>query len=119
MAGSVGGLTWAWETPRKTRQSTKARMDFISIPFFTADYADFLTKRFAPLFALMIQVVESLLQFIAFCHERGLIGVRRDVDWRGNVDAGARKGFRNLETVPTRQRPVAIERHRDRHDRVS
>src|ERR1044071_3893354 len=53
--------------------------------------------RFAPLFALMIQLVESLLQFITFGRQQRLVGVRGYVNRRCDVDAGACKRFGDLE----------------------
>ena len=47
------------------------------------------------------------MQLVALGGERGVVRVGRDVDRRGDEDAGAREGQRDVQPVPARRLPTA------------
>ena len=85
-------------TRKKTQSESNNRFHQFNT-FYNHRLLRFSDERFAPLFALMIQVVQSLLQFFPFSGQKFLVCVRRNVDRRCHKDACARKLNQELQAV--------------------
>src|ERR1044072_8277480 len=73
-------------------------------------------KALAPSISLEVEVVKHLLKLVTFRSERLFVSIGRHVNrWR-NVNARFRKRFWNLKLIPTRQFPIASQRHRHRYN---
>jgi hypothetical protein len=61
----------------------------------------------APFFPSPVKFIEHVLKLVALGGEPVFIGVRRHIDWRGNVYPGGCKRHRDLKTIPTICLPVS------------
>src|SRR6185503_13657664 len=61
-------------------------------------------------------MVQRLLECVTFSSQHRFVCIRWDVNWRRNIDTCSCKRLWNLESIPTRGRPIAFQSHRHRHD---